>query len=342
MVKKEELQTKPKKKIWRRVWFWVGLGLILGGIILSRVLAKKPVLDESKIGRGTVTEELVLSGSVTASEYANLSFQSSGELVWMGVKEGDWVKKGQYLARLDTVSLNAAYQQALANLRSAEATLDRVYDDVKDHDNDESFTQKETRVTAEVAKDKAWDAVVAAKKSLDNANLKAPFDGLITKITNPFSGINTTYAESQIEILNPDTLYFQVTADQTELVDIKEGERVIIVLDTYADEEITGVVDSIGYTPKTGETSIVYEVKIKFENLDNDKYRVGMTGDVKFPLNQKDDVLYVDSDFIKTDKKGRYLLMDKNKKVYVEMGLEGEDKVEVISDQVKEGELIYD
>ncbi len=334
---------KKEKRSNTRFW-WVGLILLLvGGLVGWRVWTTQPKATErATIKRGEVKEVLVLSGEINAVEYANLVFNSSGEITWMGVKEGDRVKKGQALAKLDTITLNTTYQRARADLRNAEATLARVYDEVKNHSKDETFEQKEDRTTAEVAKDKAYEAVIAAEKNLRNATIQAPFEGVVSSITNPFTGVNVIQTQSQIELINPETMYFEVLADQTEVSLLKLSQEVEIALDALEDSVYRGVIKEISYTPKSGETGTVYAVEIAFDQTDLEKFRMGLTGDASFVTDQKTDVLYVSRRFLNSDKKGKFLKVGNEKnKTYVEIGLEGDEVVEV-KGEFKEGETIYD
>lgn len=320
--------------------------IILGVFGYSRLISSrnKNGVDKTEIKKGTVTEELVLSGEINADEYAQLAYQTSGKIAWVGVKEGDWVKKGSSLGKLDTIYLNSAYQRARSDLRAAEATVENIHNQVKDHSGDETYVQKDTRTTAEVTKDKAYEAVIMAKDNLKNATLYAPFEGLVTTVTNPYSGVNITLGTTQFEIINPQTLYFDVSADQSEVINLNLGQKVDITLDSLADEKLGGEISFIGYTPKAGETGTTYKVKVKLDgaNLDLKKFRIGMSGDAHFVIKQKDDVLYVPPKFITSDSKGKYLnLNSKNNKVYIEVGIEGEDRVEVSGD-IKEGNTVYD
>jgi len=100
----------------------------------------------------------------------------------------------------------------------------------------------------------------------------------------------------------------------------------------------------VGLTPKEGETGTVYKVNISFSetSFDIQKYRVGMSGDAKLILNNKENVLYAPPSFINSDVKGKYVLVGpKKRKVYIETGIENEDRVEII-DELKEGDTLYD
>ena len=340
-----------KKSLIQRIWarkklLAVVAVLIVGWIGYQRfvVLPRKAAVETARVEKGEVKEELVLSGEINADEYAKLSFLTSGQIAWVGAKEGDLVKKGQALAKIDTVTLNATYQQAKASLREEEATVENIHDQVKGHSGDETFSQKDTRTAAEVAKDKAYEAYIAAEYNLRNAVLYSPFTGIITYLAHPFSGVNVLFSETQVEVINPNTIYFDVTADQNEVIDLSMGQKVEIILDSLPDEELEGEVVFISYAPKAGEAGTVYKIKVKFvkDSFDVTKYRIGMSGDAKFILDQKDGVLFAPPRFIKSDRNGKYVqLGGKNNKVYLETGLEGEDRIEIIGD-VKEGDTLYD
>ena len=329
----------------RRVLFF--LIIITTGILGWRYFASKRngEVETARVYKGTVREELILSGEIKAEMHASLNFLSSGELDYIGVSEGEQVKKGQVLARLDMTAANQTYLQAEADLRRYEASLDKTYDDVQGHEKDESFAQRETRTIAETNRDKAYRSYLIAQKNLGNSSLKAPFDGIVASITHPFSGINTTLTESQIEIVNPQTIYFEVSADQTEVNQISNGQKVAIILDSFPDQEYEGVVEFVGLTPKQGEVGAVYKVKVKFTNgnFDVTKFKIGMTGDAKFVLSQKENVLFVPPEFVNSDTTGKYLKVgDAKNKTFIETGLEGEEAIEIKSDKIKEGDIVYD
>ncbi len=339
---KETFKQKVLKR--KKLIIVISIVAIVGFIFLRVRAAKKDEAETTEIKRGTVTEELILSGEIQADEHAELPFLSSGELDWIGISEGEEVKRGQVLARLDTANLYASYESAISDLRSAQATLDRVYDEVKGHEEDETFEQKEDRTTAEVARDKAYRALTIAQKNLANATLRAPFDGIVSAITNPFSGIGTIYTQSQIEVVNPETIYFEVSADQTEVIDLAVGQKARIVLDSFIDQEFDGEVKFISYTPIAGEVGAVYKVKVGFsiDQFDVKRLRIGMTGDAKFILSEKSDVLYLPPQFVNSNTKGKFVnLRRKNNRVYIDVGLEGEERVEV-EGEIKEGDEVFD
>ena len=201
---------------------------------------------------------------------------------WVGVKEGDQVKKGQALLSLDTTTLKATLDTADATLRGKASSLDKVYDDLKDKKDDESFEEIETRTLAETTKDSAVFSHIIAQENLRNATLYSPFGGVVTYVANHFAGINILFSEKQIEVVNPDTLYFDVSADQTEVLSLSEGQKATITFDAL-EMETEATITFISLTPSAGDVGTVY--KIRLEVKDNDvksKLRVGMSGDARF------------------------------------------------------------
>lgn len=326
-------------------WVWLILAVLLVGCFLLSRGRNKSAPITTTVQKGTVREELVLTGSVNAEKYAKLSFPTAGKISWVGVEEGEEVYKGQALVALDKTTLDATYQEAQNTYRKYEATAQNILDQVKDHSSDESFSQKDTRTTAEVNRDSAYDAVRAAKYNLDNATILAPFAGVISSLPYTSPGVNVLSTDTQVELVDPSTIYFDVDADQNDVTNLKVGQKVSIVLDPYQGKEMMGEVSFISLTPKEGEAGTNYKVKVVFDDgvLDDVTIRIGMTGDAKFILSQKDDALYVPTEFVKSDIKGTYIKLGSEKnKTYIEKGLENEDTTEIVSDKVKVGDTVYD
>lgn len=336
--------NKIKSKLGK--WFWVILFALVVGIGLFFYFSNKSKNGSvtTTVQKGEVKEELILTGSVKADRYAALYFPAAGKISGVYVKEGEMVKKGRALTSLDKTTLNVVYQQALNTYKSYQAIAENAVDSVKDHSADETFAQKVTRTTAEVNRDNAYDSVRAAKYNLDNSTLFAPFDGLVASLPFASPGVNVSYADLQVEILDPKSIYFEVEADQSEVINIKENQSVGIILDSYRDKEFFGTVSFVGFTPKAGTAGIVYRIKVNFsgEDFESISPRIGMSGDAKFTISQKEDVFYVPPKFIHSDKDGKYVnIGEKDKKARVTVGIEGEERVEIISG-LKEGDLIYD
>ncbi|MBN1169266.1 efflux RND transporter periplasmic adaptor subunit [Candidatus Woesebacteria bacterium] len=343
--KKEK--TGSVKRLFKRKGLIAIIIVVIVGIAIRQffIVKKNGDYDTTEVKRGSIAQELILTGEIVADRHSSLRFPYSGKLAWVGVSEGESVKEDTFLMRLDTTSISQDLKIADANLRQKAATLDRVYDDLKDKQDTEDYSEIETRTAAETNKDVTVFSHIKAQYTLAEATLRAPFAGVVTSIANSTPGEYVLFSETQVEIVDPDTIFFQVAADQSEVVDIHEGQKVVIVLDSFSDEEFVGMVDFVGLAPIAGEIGTLYEVKVKFvgKEFDLTKVKIGMTGDAKFILEEKVDALYIPLNYINSDKDGKYLYLGKGEdKVYVETGLESEDYIEVISGEINEGIVIHD
>ncbi len=297
------------------------------------------------VKRQTLKETLSLSGSIDAEEKVTLRFQTSGRLAWVGVKEGDYVKKYQAIASLDQRDLKNRLQKYLNTYVKQRLSFEQTKDDYwqKQFDFSEAIRKESERILKQNQYDLESTVLDVEYQNLilENANLWTPIEGIVTRVTVPVAGINITPAQAEFEIVNPKTLFFSVTADQTEVISLKEKQRGTIVFDSYPEDEFEGEIYWISFIPKKEETGTVYQVKIRFD-AKNYNFKLGMSGDVNFVIKEKKDVLAIPKTYIKEDSKGGYvnlMVNGKSKKVYIKKGEEIDGKV-VIEEGLKEGEII--
>jgi RND family efflux transporter MFP subunit len=324
-------------------WFWVILVIIL--IIVWRVLVgvnKSTKVETIKVARGSLVQSVSTSGTVRADQYSQLTFPSGGKIEAVFVKSGQTVKKGAWIAQLDMVSLSAAYQQAANNYRNYQAIAEQALDSVKGHSADETFAQKVTRTTAEVERDNAYNAVLAAQNNLTNARIVAPFAGIIDTALPSSPGMQVLAGAANYTIVNPDTVYFDAEVEETDLPNVAVGQKVNIKLDAYPDDIYQGVITSVGvvaFTSATGGNA--YHVRISLPENTDMKFKVGMGGDSDIIYNTIEDVLKIPVSAIVTDTNNYIweVKAGRAKKVTIETGGENNDEAEVKSG-VKEGTVI--
>ncbi len=191
--------------------------------------------------------------------------------------------------------------------------------------------------------DKAVTSLELKELAKRDSNLYSPIQGYLTDVKDVYVGSNVVAGTPLFEIVNPNTFYFSVLADQTEVVGLTEGESCSITLDAFENKILSGNISRISYSPKEGESGTVYEVEV---NLDPSQItadvRLGMTGDATFVTREKSQALYVPSKYVKTDDKGTYVYINKNKdKKYVKTGIETDENTEIISG-VSRGDVVYD
>lgn len=336
------------------------IGLILGiGVWkLGPLIFPKKVETNGKptthtVRKETVKETETISGELEADEKTTIRFQSSGLLSWVGVKKGDFVKKGTALASLDRNELQKNLQKYLNTYMDSRWDFDQTKDEYRQPGQEYWALSWDQRNDIDRALQKAQfdlnNAVLDVELKdilLKYATIYAPIDGIITGLAAPFPGVHVTAATSEIEITNPNSLYFSLLPDQNEVTTLFASMSADIIFDSYPEETVSGTVDDIAFVPKAGESSTVYEVKIHFPLNDpsHTKYRLGMTGDATFLLKEKNDVLAVPPAFVKVEKDKKYVMKqsgNKKEKVYVETGLEM-DQLTEITGGLAEGDVIYD
>lgn len=332
----------------KKRWYLV---LVVGLVLAFTGYRQFGPKDLSKVKSYTVKtvdlrENLSFSGGVDAEEKAKMVFQSSGKLSFIRVKEGDRVVKGQLLAGLDTGDLVAAERAAYYKYLAADANAKYIEDTVKDHDKDESFLQKNNRVTAQTDRDTKYDSWLTAQRTLRYAILYSPIDGVIYNVTDNHSGEFVTATNLfEINIVNPASIMFTANADQTDVVKLKNGMVADITLDAYPDKLLKGTIKEIAYTPSVGETGTVYLVKLTIETGDTAyQTRMGMTGDVTFLMREKKGARAIPQNYVKTVK-GEKIVYKKvdggSRATKVTIGETLEGQTEILSG-LNEGETIYD
>lgn len=329
------------KKRWFLVVLTAGVAVFGGWYFFLRVDAGKGYL----IKKQDVTETLTLSGEIDAAEKSTMVFQTAGKLAFVKVKEGDEVKKGQVLAGLDTGDLAAAEKSAFYKYLAADVHAKYIEDTVKNHDKDESYLQRDSRVTAQTDRDIKYDAWLTAQRALRYATLYSPIGGIVYNVSPTQPGEFITASNLvEFDIVNPETTYFSATADQTEVGELTVGQTAKVTLDAFVDDPFEATVEKIAFTPKEDETGTVYEVRLAFTNGKQLQPRLGMTGDVNFVLGEHPGAITVPSRYLKTnngDKTVLKLVNGRKRQVKVETGgvIEGQT---IILSGLAEGETIYD
>ena len=333
----------------KKFWILALILLAIGGYIYYRQFINTGVETAKKytVKKETLKDILTLSGEVNASEEASLHFQTGGRLSWVGVKEGDTVKKYAGVASLDTRQLQKTLEKYLNTYSKERRDFEQSIDD-----NDELAIALSGTI-----RDRAKRTLENAQFDLNNTVLDvelqaiakeysfiySPIDGIVTRIDATSPGQNVLVTDI-FQIVNPDSLYFSVSADQTDVVKIKEGQKGVITLDSYPDANFNAIITSVAFIPRTDESGTVYEVKMNLENSKDLNFRLGMTGDVDFVMDEISGVVAVPIEYIYDENELTYV--DKNvggrkEKTKVEIGREYGGMVEIL-DGLKPNDEIFE
>lgn len=331
-------------------WFYVIIILIFGVwyYFQQKNIASQAQEETYTVTQDTLQDILNLSGFIDAEEKADLHFQSGGRLSWVGVKEGDVVEKFDGIASLDQRQLQKNIEKYLNTYSKERRDFEQSQDDNEAGVTDISREIKEqAERTLENAQFDLNNSVLDVEIQTivkEYSFLYTPIAGIVTRVDAPNAGANVSITDVY-QVINPESLYFSISADQTEVVKLREGMKGMITLDAYPDEEIEGVVTSIAFTPKTNESGTVYEAKMEFTPTRSDQYRLGMTGDVEFILKEIQYAVSVPFSDIEESEDGKtyvYKQVD-GKKVMTEVtvGSEYDGQVHVL-EGLYEGDVIYE
>lgn len=339
-------------KIIKKLWWLFLIGFLIGGFVVWNIMQSKANDDKKKtyeVTRQDLVEELSLSGEVDAEEKVELRFQTSGLLTWVGVKEGDFVKKFQSLASLDKRDLQNSMSKLLNTYSKTRWDFEQAQDDNANWETAGMTNEARTAVKRTLDKyqfdlNNSVLSVESQALALKYATLWTPIEGIVTSIESPVAGQNITPATATFEVVNPKTIIFSATADQTEIVSFSIGMQGTVSLDSFADVEIPAEVKSISFTPKAGETGTVYELIMTVELGEiSDKVRLGMTGDVSFVTKEIKNVLVVPEGYVKKND-GKYFVTLLNNGIKTPKEVSIGDSVEgmvIITQGLNEKDSIY-
>lgn len=234
-----------------------------------------------------------------------------------------------------------AYNKAVNDLAVAQATGHNSIT-IKEAQYNQALANLQSKTIAPRSVDVASyrAALAQAVASRDKAIIKAPIDGIITKV-NKKRGESISSAEVMVQMLMP---HFEIKVDvpETDVPKLANSDATEITLDAFGDDvKFSGQVLNI--EPGSTEIQDVVYYKVTVALNDTDKpIKSGMTANVTFNTDTRTDVLYVPLRAVRTNstKYVRLLVNGQEKETPVKLGLKADDgKVEIL-EGLKEGDVV--
>jgi HlyD family secretion protein len=248
--------------------------LAVVGVVAASLSPKKdpPVtVQTSAVRKGPITRKVAAAGKLQAATQVKLSSNLSGDLLDLPVREGDKIKKGQYIGRIDARRYEAQLHQREAMEQSArselsveEVNLARLDADVK---RVQRLVKQDSASTAELEKivaerDGAAARVQSAKDRIKNASAslsEARYMLSFTTLTAPIDGILTSrlkqvgervrgsdFNEDPIVIIATlSSMEMKVEVGEHEVVYLHEGDPAEIEIDAFPDRKFPAQVIEI-------------------------------------------------------------------------------------------------
>lgn len=202
------------------------------------------------------------SGTVEEESSASLSFQAAGSIRQVHVSNGMSVKKDQKLAELDPVSLKNAHDAALSTLQQAKDAYKR-YEQL--HKKGSLTEIQWTEVQTKLQQASAMEGI--ARKNLENAVLKAPFNGIIADKTIE-TGVTVLPGAPVMKIVTIDRVNVKIPVPENEIADTRIGQEASIVVPALKNKRFSGRISEKSVT--ANPISRTYNVKISIENPEHE------------------------------------------------------------------------
>ena len=264
-----------------------------------------PKFKELAVERGTFQVVVSANGVVKPIDRIEIKSKASGQIEDLAVEQGDFVRQGQLIARLDQKDERAAVAQAQADLDIAKAELQqaqRVYDRrnelfEKRLVSEEEWNQIELNLT--VAKGKLIQVTTAldrAQERLSESVVRAPIDGVILqKYVEEgqiiASGVSNVGGGTPIvDIADMSSVHIEAGIDEIDIGKIRVGQLATVVADAYPELKFRGKIVRIAPEAKIEQNVTLFDVVVEVENTDG-KLKSGMNTSIEITIIEKKDVL---------------------------------------------------
>ncbi|MFN7099902.1 MAG: efflux RND transporter periplasmic adaptor subunit [Flavobacterium sp.] len=256
-------------------------------VILSKtgVIGKKDVGTEVEIAQVnplTITETVSATGKIQPEIEVKISSEVSGEIIALNVKEGQVVKKGDLLVKINPDLYTSGYNRSVSNLSGTKANLnqaDASYKEAKaNYDRNKSLFDKgiisksdwdKAIASFEVAKATKQNAyynvqsasatVNEAKDNLGRTTIYAPADGTISMLNVELGervlGTQQMTGTEILRVANLNNMEVEVDVNENDIVKIKVGDEANVEVDAYLKKQFKGIVTSISNSASSALTA---------------------------------------------------------------------------------------
>src|SRR5262249_15321594 len=247
--------------------------------------------------REDVVSRVRAPGKIEPKTQVKVSADIPGKVVILNVKEGDRVKKGDLMLQLNDTQYRASHGQAVAALSSAKARVREAESAMRM--SEANFTRQKALFEQKLLSDAEWDAANNAHESarvalataqeevtrataaatgaadnLSKCRFVAPFDGVVSALNVEkgevvITGTMTNPGTEIMTVSDLSRMLVRAEVDETDVVDMKLGQKTKISVDAFPDTSFAGTVTEIGNTAKRSTISTVegqtnFEVKVVF------------------------------------------------------------------------------
>jgi RND family efflux transporter MFP subunit len=276
----------------------LGAVVLLGGLFLA-FKNQKPVVEvaAARLANTSTAEALLnASGYVTPRRRATVAAKVTGRVEQIYAEEGLHVKEGQVLATLDcsqpVAALNSAKADrdasaaALADYEVQSANADRELKRAESL-HDSGVVSQEQRDNSRMAADSlkakinltkqqtsaAQARINVAQQDVDNCTVRAPFDGIVVskdaqrgEMVSPISAGGGFTRTGIATLVDMKSIEVEVDVNESYIARVREGQKVISILDAYPEWQIPSTVRTV--IPTADRQKATVKVRVAFDKLD--------------------------------------------------------------------------
>jgi HlyD family secretion protein len=265
------------------------------------------------VTRRTIVIDAQAAGTVEPINVVEVKSKASGVITRMPVETGTAVRPGDLLAQVDTRDVQNQYNQALADLRAADARLEvsaaqkRRADEMfrarvitaQEH---EASTLDFANAQAQVVRARA--SLDLAKQRLEDATVTAPVAGtviekavslgqVITSATGAFGGGTTLLKMADLSRVRVRALF-----NETDIGQVQPSQPATVVVDAYPDRRFGGMVEKIEPQAVVQQGVTMFPVLVTLDNREG-LLKPGMNGEVSVLIDERVNVLAVPNDAVR-------------------------------------------
>jgi HlyD family secretion protein len=266
-----------------------------------------PRMKELAVERGTFQIIVSANGIVRPIDRIEIKSKASGEIVEMTVEEGDVVKAGALIARLDQKDERAALAQAEADLDIAKAEFTQAERTFERREKlyQSQLISEEERDQIELALATAKGKLIQATTTLERAQerfaeaiVRAPIDGVILqkyveKGQIIASGVsNVSGGTPIVDIADMSSVHIEAGVDEIDIGRVSVGQEVAVVADAFPNTTFEGKIVRIAPEAKIEQNVTLFDVVVAVKNRDG-RLNSGMNTGIEIIIDRREDVLLI-------------------------------------------------
>jgi RND family efflux transporter MFP subunit len=259
----------------------------------------------------------VITGSVQPERKADLRAEVSAVVLQVLKENGETVKRGDVLVRLDETAIRDSLSSAEASARAATQALEQAERQLERLKTlrASGMTSAQALDDAEVRRNSAQSEVAAARtravqarQQLQRTLVRAPFDGIVSE-RKVSAGDTAAVGKELLKVIDPTSMRFEGRVSTDRISSVKIGQPVSFRINGYGEQEFQGVVKRID--PAANDVTRQVAVLVGFANGNQPKVS-GLYGEGRIDSDTKAALMLPEGALVKAgDKAYTWRLKDK-------------------------------